>query len=548
MPGPRGPGGYRRLVGAPEGAPVLRRDLGVHLPSGVARSLVNFVQLSDLHVTDAQSPARAEFLDRLGDVDQPSALAVGRVGTYRAQEALTHQVLEAMVRAVRSEGRGPLTGAPVSFAISTGDNIDNGQDNELRAYLALLNGGTSVVPDSGDPARYDGVGAQHCYDVRYYHPDGTPPGERDDCCRAGRGFPLIPGLLDAARRPLAASGLGISWYAVYGNHDALIGGTMPPEDELVALALGGRKPIAAPEGIDLVAPLADNEFGPPAGVWGMAGGATRPVAADASRRPVGAKEWIAAHLCDGGSPVGHGFGEGARDTGRAHYAFSAGGVRFVVLDTVNRAGGWQGSLDRGQLEWLEAELTAVHGAFFDDTGRRRHHGAADQPVIVCSHHTLETMTNPWAPDGARRVLGPELARLLARFPNVVAWLNGHTHAHRIVARPAAAHLSGVPGGYFEITTASHIDWPQQARLVEVAIDDDQLVLATGVPDHAGARDGRSEALDEPVALAGWSRELALNAWQGLGPDGVPLGAGRVEDRDVLAVLPLRPPRWGGAAR
>jgi len=77
-------------------------------------ALVAFVQVSDLHVTDAQSPGRPEFLDRLGDDDSPVADLVGAVGTYRAQESLTHHVVEAMTARLRRTDTGPVTGLPVT--------------------------------------------------------------------------------------------------------------------------------------------------------------------------------------------------------------------------------------------------------------------------------------------------------------------------------------------------------------------------------------------------------------------------------------------------
>ena len=63
------------------------------------KAIAAFIHMSDLHLCDAASPARLEFLDRLADPDSPLSALVPYVGTYRAQEFLTTQVLEAMVRA-----------------------------------------------------------------------------------------------------------------------------------------------------------------------------------------------------------------------------------------------------------------------------------------------------------------------------------------------------------------------------------------------------------------------------------------------------------------
>lgn len=531
--GQPGAGGYRRLVAGPGEEHLVRTDLGGS-PPGRLVPLACFVQLSDLHVTDAQSPARAEFLDRLGDDDSPHADRLGRIGVYRPQESLTVPVVEAMCQAVNRLDAAPRSGGTLDFAVSTGDATDNCQQNELQAYLALLDGAAAVTTDAGTTGVFEGVGAAELFDPRYWHPEGSPAGEPPDRPRDRHGFPVVPGLLDAAVAPTRATGLDLPWYAVYGNHDGLVGGTLPQGRLLGELAVGGRKRVGLDERVDPVALLLDNETRPGSHWWSLLSGPCRRVAPDPSRRLVPQEEWIAWHLASPGTPEGHGLLHA--EPGRAYYGFDVGVVRFVVLDTVNRAGGWQGSLDPEQLAWLEAELEAGSSTSLDPLGRPRPRRTEDRLFVLLSHHPLETLVNGHAPDGRSRHLARDVAALLGRFPNVVCWVNGHTHSNAV--RPVRPRAGATHAGFWQVTTASHIDWPQQARLVEIALDKSSgdVVVATTMLDHRGRLDPRPGGLDDPRTLAGWSRELSANAWQGRGESG-PYGRGAPGDRNVDLVLP-----------
>ncbi|MFM7147719.1 MAG: hypothetical protein ACKOW5_15470, partial [Actinomycetales bacterium] len=245
-----GPGGYRRLTtGA--GEPWIVRTLDETGPisghiSGPIRQaravgdgepLLAIAHLSDTHVMDCQSPARVEFLDRFLHPDVALPSATGDDGrTYRPQEPLTTQVLDAMARSIAAARTGPFTGRPLDLSIVTGDMTDSAQANEL-AWLATILDGGRVHPDSGDPGRFEGVGCLAWHDPAYWHPDGGP----GDIARDRHGFPLAPGLLDAARRPFPAAGLGLPWLAVYGNHDGLVQGTLPVSEGTSLHATGSIK-------------------------------------------------------------------------------------------------------------------------------------------------------------------------------------------------------------------------------------------------------------------------------------------------------------------
>lgn len=524
VPGDPGHGGYRRLVQAPPAPYLLRLDLGGCAPSDRIRPLVSFVHVTDLHVTDTQSPSRVEYLDRLGEDGSPVFSTVGRVGTYRPQDALTHQVVEAMARAVRAIGTGPVLHAPATFAVCTGDASDNAQQNESDASIALLTGGAMVIPDSGDLNRYDGVGSSEFYDPLYWHPDGTPEGEADDVPRTSWGYPVVPGLLDAVRRPFSATGLGLPWYPVAGNHDLLLAGTVPPSARLQRVSVGRRKLSGLPptHWEELAHVLGDHARQPPDVMASLAPGPFHNVAPDRRRRFVNSDTWRNLHATSRGGD-------------HNYYTVVHGPLTFVMLDTVNPEGGWQGSLDLAQFTWLEATLRAGSSRWSDADGTEHRSDRTDRLFVLCSHHPLEMLVNPWSPDGVTRVLAPQVEALLHQFPNVVAWVNGHTHRHRIFALGASA---GESGGCWQITTASHIDWPQQSRVIEIGLDlaTEQLIIATTTIDHAGHVDPRNGSLDDIETLAGWSRELSSNHWPYR--EAIVAAGSQSQHRNVIAVRPL----------
>lgn len=494
---------YGLSAGAPE-THIVRSDFASGTRSERPRSLWHVAHLTDVQFIDAQSPSRLEAVHELGKRPETRLM----LPMQRPQELLVAHATEMLVRRVNSHPGSDLTGAPLQAVVTTGDNVDNMQENELAAFLGLFGGGT-VQLNSGGP---DYEGAQ---DGRF---DWAWAPE-DPSNRWGRehGFPVVPGLIARALEPLEASGLEIPWLTCFGNHDGLIAGRVPATPDMVELTLGHRK-VTRVRAEDVADFTSD-----PGPAFAQLGWNVTP---DPRRRPLTPREYVGAHW-DRGLPDGHGFTERNRAEGVAYYSYQGfEGIRWVVLDSTNPAGVFEGSIDREQFVWLAEELQAATDA--------------DQLVMVASHHPRSSMTNdrllPGAdPQTESRVLGEEIAELLLAHPHVIAWFSGHIHRNRVLA------CAGAEGGFWEVTTASVMDWPTQGRLVELLDHGGGLLsLRLTMLDHEGPlRPTSIESVDD---LAGWHRALAANDPHGVGgfeAHGTP------SDRNVE--LLLRDPRRQAAA-
>lgn len=442
--------------------------------------MARIVHVSDTHICDAESTARLEYLDRLSDPDSIYRLRLGEVGTYRPQEILTVQVLASLVDAINTSASG------LDAVIVTGDLIDNAQANEKSWCAQVLDGG-SIEPWSGDPLVSQWVGSRegHPWDERYWHPDGPPGPIAADIPTVRFGYPRIPGLVEAARRTVVSAGLNVPWLGVPGNHDALLQGTVAPDEALCALAVGDRRIVGLPpRGTPLltlegVAPLG------PARYVHQADSPTITAAPDPRRRLLSDDELSQPWIHD------------------------VGPMRFVAMDTVNHAGGWQGSLGSSQVRWLRQVLGESEGRY----------------VVMLSHHPSWCLTNPYTL-GETRHLAAEVVHLLLDHPCVIAWLSGHVHAH------ASLRHGDDKAGFWEITTASLIDWPQQARTLEFVRAEGRIGIRSTVFDHAAPVEWSGSDLGDHLALAAISRALAANDYHDR--DGVrDWREGRPEDRNTV---------------
>lgn len=460
-------------------------------PDSNAKGIVTLVHTSDWHICDAESPARQEYLDRWFDPDSKFRAEIGFIGTYRPQEAFTLQVAAAWIEALNEISSGPVLGNQIDAVVITGDVSDNAQQNELDWYLTLLDGG-HVDPSSGrEVSHWVGSNDSVIWDSRYWHPEGGK-GEEVDLPTSVYGFPTIPGLLRAARSSFLAKGLKHNWFSIHGNHDALLQGTVPPDDSLIELAVGDRRIVGLPTE---VSPLRISEAIPGVGDAKYIHDHTFPteeVPSDNSRKFLKPGEFAKVHLESKSEPKGHGFSEQNLSDNSAYFSARVGGAVLISLDTVNLNGGWQGSLDRKQFGWLTEQLEEHKNEY----------------VILASHHPIHCLINGFKSSSEdSRVLADELLDLIFEYPNVIAMLTGHEHKHAIYTHIRDNKL------FVEINSPSLIDWPQQGRIVEIAREDSgEIVIVSTVIDHNGEISPDYQRLSL-TDIAGISRMLSVNDYQ-----------------------------------
>ena len=515
-------GGRRpyRAVAITDGEPhLVREDFGADDPGAAPRAgrpLLCLIHVTDLQLADVQSPTRFEFLNRR--FADPRYAKI--VPVQRPQEALTAHAIDATLRTLNSVS-GPATGLPPQLAVTTGDAIDNAQWNEMQNFLTLFDGGR-VRPDSGGP-RYEGVQAQDWPDDIFWRPDG-PGLNGHDIFRSEFGFPHHPGLLQRALREFSATGLRIPWLSCFGNHEAFHLGVGAVTDGLADALIGSQKPLRLPAEFDH--DLALELFTERPEVF-LAGPA-REVTADSGRRAITRREFVEAHFRPGARPLGHGFTGQNRLDGTAYYVHDTPAARFIALDTNCATGGAAGAIDQEQARWLEARLAEVHAAYRGPDGREIRTGNDDRLVVLFSHHGIDTIISAGR-TAARAAGGPllgsdELLAQLHRFPNLVLWLNGHTHTNAIRPRRDPDRPAR---GFWEVTTCAIVDWPCQARLIELIDSGGCLSITCTMVDHDTPVTPRSlETVDD---LASLHRELAANVPYGGTSSGL---SGAVADRNV----------------
>ena len=159
--------------------------------SGAANAarLVSFFSMSDIHITDKESPAQVPYFGWNASRAQLSIPGLYSQA-YSPVMLSTTQVLDAAVKTVNALHRQ----TPFDFGLVLGDVANSSQFNELRWFIDVLDG-KYITPSSGDHLGADTIEYQ---------------------------------------KPFQATGLdrSIPWYEVVGNHDQFWMGVIYPNSKL----------------------------------------------------------------------------------------------------------------------------------------------------------------------------------------------------------------------------------------------------------------------------------------------------------------------------
>ena len=433
------------------------------------RKLLNFFTITDIHITDKESPNQLIYLQRL----YPK-LPVG-ASIHSGIMLYTTHVLDAAVQTVNALHKKN----PIDFGLSLGDTCNSTQYNELRWYIDVLDG-KAIVPSSGAH-----LGAET---IEY-------------------------------QKPYQAVGLDktIPWYQTLGNHDHFWMGSIPVDhglrkdirqsytsDEVFATGDVLRNPADITKRdyymgvLDGSTPYGDIKYAGPVAQF-----ATVPkVAADPDRRSLLRTDWMKEFFNTSSKPVGHGFDWAQAEKGFACYSFvpkSAVPIKVIVLDnTQNDNDGsadihGHGFLDRARWEWLKKELAAGD--------------AAGQLMIIAAHIPIDVeITAPksemgWWTDPQNAVTLPALISELQSHPNLLMWVAGHRHVNTVKAFKSPDPVNAPEKGFWQVETSSLRDFPQQLRTFEIYINSDDTVSIVTTNVDPAVKDGSPAATSRKYAVA-----------------------------------------------
>lgn len=421
--------------------------------------LLNFFAMTDVHITDEESPAQAVYF---------GIREKGIISAYSPAMLYSTQMLDAAVQTVNALHRINR----FDFGISLGDVSNNAQYNELRWFIDILDG-KKINPDSGI---------------------------KDD---------PIPGLNNDYQDEFQAAGIDktIPWYSAIGNHDHFWMGTNPPT-EYIRQTYNGSEilqvgDIFLPGGInrkDFYVGVINGKtpYGTIIGAGPVESTTPQKIPADPNRRFLSRNEWVNEFNNTSSDPRGHGFNQ---TNGLGCYTFGPNSnvpIKVIVLDDTQSEndadvhGYGHGTLDQERYDWLVHEL---------DKGQNEGKLmiiAAHIPIGVKMEGTLGAFLG-WSSLAA--VSEKNLIAKLNTYPNLLMWIAGHRHLNTVTVLPSPDPVNHPELGFWVVETASLREYPQQFRTFEILRNSDNSISIIAANIDPAVKDGSLAAKSRSFAIA-----------------------------------------------
>jgi len=460
-----------------------------------AARLLSFFSLSDIHLTDKESPAQLAWFGWNARFGAGGLFA----SAYSPIMRSTTHVLDAAVKTVN----GLHHQTPFDFGLVLGDVANCDQFNELRWFIDVMDG-RKITPSSGAHLGADTIDYQ---------------------------------------KPYQAAGLdrSIPWYEVIGNHDQFWMGIGFPTDKVRNTLVGSNilnmapNPLAAnaTEGAGIYMGVVDGTThygevikGGPAKLFAtpptvIADPKRHALTTDASATALSCTNYMSEFFNTTSFPNGHGFKQSNIENNSASYTFEPMKnmpVKVIVLDDTCKltgpsggplfyGGGW---MDAARYAWLTNELQLGQDA--------------GQLMILVAHIPI----NPQADIFDAKNSEPQFyvtsenqtqfpgykteAQMIAtlhRYPNLMLLMAGHRHMNTVTPQPSPdpAHPEN---GFWEVETPSLRDFPQQFRTWQILRNSDNTISIVTTDVDPQVEDGTPAADSRGYAI-GASRIIGITA-------------------------------------